>query len=77
MCFALTGAQAQTTPAELKGLFERVCSLNDIHSGDLCLVVGTIVPFGENTNANRRPYMLTRKADDGKWLEAEMTETDF
>ncbi|MDY2624180.1 MAG: hypothetical protein SOV62_06775 [Alloprevotella sp.] len=76
VCFALTGAQAQTTPAELKGLYERVRSLNDIHSGDLCLIVGTIVPFGENTNANRRPYMLTSKVDDGKWLEAEMTETD-
>ena len=75
MCLAHTGIQAQTAPAELKGLFERVCSPDDIHSGDLCLVVGTIVPFGESTYANRRPYLLTANAD-GKWLEAEMTEAD-
>ncbi|MGN1353321.1 MAG: hypothetical protein ACI4V2_00240, partial [Alloprevotella sp.] len=76
ICLAAANIQAQSPSTELKGVFERVISPAGIHSGDLCLIAGTIVPFGESSEAARRPYLLTANADDGKWLEAEMIETD-
>ena len=39
------------------------------------MIVGMIVPFGESSQAQRRPYLLTANVDD-KWLEAEMIEAD-
>lgn len=39
------------------------------------MIVGIIVPFGESSQAQRRPYLLTANVDD-KWLEAEMIEAD-
>lgn len=39
------------------------------------MIVGMIVPFGESSQAQRRPYLLTANAVD-KWLEAEMIEAD-
>lgn len=78
LCFiglAVANSKAQTASTDLKGLFERVYAPTDLHSGDLCMIVGMIVPFGESSQAQRRPYLLTANVDD-KWLEAEMIEAD-
>lgn len=78
LCFiglAVANSKAQTASTDLKGLFERVYAPTDLHNGDLCMIVGMIVPFGESSQAQRHPYLLTANVDD-KWLEAEMIEAD-